>query len=158
MVCQKIITTLCLIRQNDKILLGFCKRGLSHSRWNGFGGKVKEGETIEEAATRETREEAGVDIIEMEKIGVNDFSWRGKSDIIQVHIFSCKKFSGQARETEEMRPEWVEIEKVDFSQMWADDEYWYPLFLAGKKFKGEFLFNDNDKVLKHKLAEVVTLS
>jgi 8-oxo-dGTP diphosphatase / 2-hydroxy-dATP diphosphatase len=151
---EKIITTLCLIRQDDKILLGFCKRGLSHSRWNGFGGKVKEGETIEQALKRETREEAGIDILESEKIGVIDFSWQGRDEVIEVHIFSCQKFLGEPKETEEMKPEWLEIEKLDFGQMWADDKYWYPLFLAGKKFKGEFLFDQNNKVLDYKLEEV----
>jgi 8-oxo-dGTP diphosphatase / 2-hydroxy-dATP diphosphatase len=150
----KIITTLCLIRQNGKILLGFCKRGLSLGRWNGFGGKVHEGETIEGAVKRETKEESGIDVLEMKKIGVNDFAWQRKPEIIQVHVFSCQKFSGEPRETEEMKPEWIDIEKLDFKKMWADDEYWYPLFLSGKKFKGEFLFDDNDRVLQHKLTEV----
>jgi hypothetical protein len=28
-----------------------------------------------------------------------------------------------------------------------------PLFLAGKKFKGKFLFNEKDEVIKHELKE-----
>ena len=37
---------------NARILLGFKKRGLLEKKWNGFGGKVELGETIEEAAER----------------------------------------------------------------------------------------------------------
>jgi 8-oxo-dGTP diphosphatase/2-hydroxy-dATP diphosphatase len=38
--------TLMLIHQKNKILLGFKKRGFGKNKWNGFGGKVEEGETI----------------------------------------------------------------------------------------------------------------
>jgi 8-oxo-dGTP diphosphatase / 2-hydroxy-dATP diphosphatase len=95
--------------------------------------------------------------LEIKKVGVVDFAWRGKPVVIQVHIFSCEKFSGRPKETEEMRPEWIKIEKLDFKKMWADDEYWYPLFLAGKKFKGKFLFDDKDGILQYKLEEIKSL-
>lgn len=36
-----------------KVLLGLKKRGLGVDKWNGFGGKLEPGETIEEAAKRE---------------------------------------------------------------------------------------------------------
>ena len=56
---NKKILTLCIIHQHSKILLGMKKRGHGVGKWNGFGGKVEKGETIEEAARRETKEEAG---------------------------------------------------------------------------------------------------
>ena len=62
--------TLMLIVDENKILLGMKKRGFGEGKWNGFGGKVNEGETIEEAAIREMKEEAGVivDKNHMEKV------------------------------------------------------------------------------------------
>ncbi|XP_054107165.1 oxidized purine nucleoside triphosphate hydrolase isoform X1 [Callithrix jacchus] len=44
--------TLVLVLQPQRILLGMKKRGFGAGRWNGFGGKVQEGETIEEGAKR----------------------------------------------------------------------------------------------------------
>ena len=41
------ILTLVLILQDEKILLGMKKRGFGAGRWNGFGGKVREDESIE---------------------------------------------------------------------------------------------------------------
>lgn len=38
--------------RNNRILLGFKKRGLLKNKWNGFGGKVEPGETVFEAALR----------------------------------------------------------------------------------------------------------
>ena len=59
---EKKITTLVLVHQGEKVLLGMKKRGFGQGRWNGFGGKLHEGETIEQAAKRETFEEAGVQV------------------------------------------------------------------------------------------------
>ena len=48
--------TLCLVVKENTILLGMKKRGFGVGRWNGFGGKLHEGESIEDAAKRETLE------------------------------------------------------------------------------------------------------
>ena len=46
------VLTLVFIRRQGEILLGYKKRGFGAGKWNGFGGKVEAGETIEEAAER----------------------------------------------------------------------------------------------------------
>ena len=46
------VLTLLFVRSLDKILLGYKKNGFGEGRWNGFGGKVEIGETIEAAAKR----------------------------------------------------------------------------------------------------------
>ena len=44
--------TLLFVRKDDEILLGMKKRGFGTGKWNGFGGKIEAGETIEQAAVR----------------------------------------------------------------------------------------------------------
>ena len=46
------LLTLVMVVQPGKVLLGMKKRGFGEGKWNGFGGKVQSGETIEEAARR----------------------------------------------------------------------------------------------------------
>lgn len=46
------LLTLVLVVQPGRVLLGMKKRGFGAGKWNGFGGKVQPGETIEEAARR----------------------------------------------------------------------------------------------------------
>lgn len=46
------LLTLVLVVQPGKVLLGMKKRGFGAGKWNGFGGKVQPGETIEDAARR----------------------------------------------------------------------------------------------------------
>ena len=151
---MKKLLTLCIIHQHPKVLLGMKKRGFGAGRWNGFGGKVQSEETIDDAAKRELREEAGVETESLEKVGIIDFEFKGNPEILQVHIFKSTIFSGEPQESEEMKPQWWHIDEIPFKEMWPDDIYWMPLFLNGKKFKGKFLFGESDIVLEHELSEV----
>jgi len=148
---MKTITTLCTIQKDGQLLLGMKKRGFGAGKWNGFGGKVKDGESIEEALIRETKEEAGIEIKEIKKVGVIDFYFKKAGEIIEVNLFYCSEFSGEPEETEEMRPQWFALDKIPYDSMWPDDKFWMPLLLAGKKFKGKFVFDKETKIISHHL-------
>lgn len=151
---MKKILTLCIIHNHSKVLLGMKKRGFGAGRWNGFGGKVSLAETIEDAAKRETKEEAGIEIKNLDKAGIIEFEFQGKQGILEVHIFKSNSFLGKPTESEEMKPQWFKTDEIPFEKMWPDDKYWMPLFLSGKKFKGKFLFGESDTILKQELLEV----
>jgi 8-oxo-dGTP diphosphatase/2-hydroxy-dATP diphosphatase len=138
---MKKLLTLCIIHQDSKILLGLKKRGFGAGRWNGFGGKVEQGETIEEAAIREFREESGIKVLKMVKKGIIDFEFENNPEILEVHIFQITEFEGNPEETGEMEPKWFYVDEIPFKQMWSDDIHWLPLFLSGKKFRGKFFFD-----------------
>ncbi len=150
---MKQLSTLCIIHEHSRILLGMKKRGFGAGRWNGFGGKVLPGETIEDAAKRELKEEAGIEAGHLDKVGILTFEFEGKPEILEVHIFKADTFSGVPTESAEMKPQWFYIDEIPFAQMWPDDKYWMPLFLRGKKFKGRFLFDNADVILEHDLTE-----
>lgn len=152
---MKIINTICLIQKGDEILLGYKKKGFGQGRWNGFGGKIEPNESIEAAAKREVKEESGLDAINIEKFGILEFGFDKKPDLeIEAHVFKCKDFEGELIESEEMASKWFPIREIPFNKMWDDDKYWLPLFLEGKKFKGKFLFDENDKVLEKNITVV----
>jgi 8-oxo-dGTP diphosphatase/2-hydroxy-dATP diphosphatase len=148
---MKKVLTLCLIVDENKILLGMKKRGFGEGRWNGFGGKVEEGESIEEAAKREVLEEAGINVKDLNKKGVVNFEYLDTGKLMEVHIFKSCNYSGCPIETEEMKPQWFDILDIPFSEMWPDDLYWLPLFLKNKNFKGKFIFEDTNKIISHDL-------
>ncbi len=152
------ILTLCIIHQHPKILLGMKKRGHGEGMWNGFGGKVEKGETIEEAAKREMKEEAGVEISKINKLGIIEFESQGDSEILEVHIFRVKEFEGVPVESEEMKPKWFNVDEIPFDQMWPDDKYWLPLLLKEKRFKGKFLFNKSNEIIDFSLLEINSFS
>lgn len=153
----KRILTLVIIHDHPKVLLGMKKLGFGAGRWNGFGGKVEEGETIEEAARRELKEEAGIEADQLEKIGINEFDWQNGSEVLEVHIFKSRDFRGEPRESDEMSPKWFFADEIPFAEMWSDDVYWFPYFMRGKKFHGKFIFDEKDKVIDYLLNEVKIL-
>ncbi|MFZ3054514.1 MAG: NUDIX domain-containing protein [Minisyncoccales bacterium] len=145
------VLTLCLTLNDGEVLLGMKKRGFGEGRWNGFGGKVEKGETIAEGAKREMLEESGLLIEEMEERGWIDFHFMDTGKLMEVHIFDVLKYTGEPVETEEMRPQWFKLDQIPFENMWADDPYWFPLFLKKNKFRGRIIFKDNDEILSHEL-------
>lgn len=151
---MKKILTLCIVQQGDRVLLGMKKRGFGEGKWNGFGGKVKEGETVKEAAKRELTEEVRILAEDLEERGILEFTFQDNPEILEVHVFCATRFVGEPVETEEMRPQWFSTEAIPFELMWPDDKFWFPLFLEGKRFKGQFLFQGMDTLLSHELGEL----
>lgn len=160
---MKKLSTLCMVLEENRILLGMKKRGFGEGQWNGFGGKVEEGETIEESAKRELGEEAGIEPQTMKKVGILEFSFQNDPKILEVHIFRVDSFVGEPIEGEEMRPEWFEYDQIPFDQMWPDDRFWFPYLLSHKLFKGTFLFDRpstpeySAKIISQELSEVAEL-
>lgn len=154
--------TLCMICKDNKVLLGMKKRGFGAGRWNGFGGKLMEGETIEQAAIREMKEEVGIDANEMPKIGILTFSFDSDPGTeLEVHVFKIRDFNGEPSESEEMRPEWFAEDSIPFEQMWSSDVLWFPYLLNDKPFRGRVHFDQpsnaeySAKILRQEIAEAL---
>jgi 8-oxo-dGTP diphosphatase / 2-hydroxy-dATP diphosphatase len=143
------LLTLAIVTEGDRILLGYKKRGFGAGRWNGFGGKVQRGERVEEAARRELWEEARIRPLGIRQHGTLDFSFAYDPVPLRVHVFRVTSFSGEASETEEMKPQWFPVTRIPYDTMWADDRYWLPLLLEGKAFRGTFTFRDYDTLESH---------
>lgn len=134
------IVTLVFVHDNQKVLLGYKKRGFGAGRWNGFGGKVETGETLEQAARRELKEESGLEVAELQPRAELEFTFHN-GDHLLCHVFSASEASGEPIETEEMKPVWYAHHEVPYQDMWADDAVWLPHLLAGKNFKAYFEFD-----------------
>jgi 8-oxo-dGTP diphosphatase/2-hydroxy-dATP diphosphatase len=133
--------TLCTIYQGNQILLGMKKRGFGVGRWNGFGGKVEDDETLEEAAKREILEESGLTVGSLEKMGVLYFEFEDETPNKEVYIFRTSDFSGEPQESEEMRPKWFDNNNLPLNEMWPADALWLPVLLEGKKFEGRYTYD-----------------
>lgn len=152
-------TLLFLLRRDGGKVSSLClamkKRGFGVGRWNGTGGKVEKGESIAEAAVRETTEEIGVVPRKLEKIGTITFHFTEHSAFNQlVHVYVSESWEGEPRETEEMRPEWFRTEDIPYDAMWPDDRYWLPLLIEGKAFTAEFTFGAGDNIVTQEVRAV----
>jgi len=154
------VCTLLFLRKDDQILLAMKKRGFGANRFNGVGGKLDPGETIEQALVRECQEEIEVTPKKYQKVAEHDFI--GKNDDssnwnMYVHAYLCYEWEGEPTETEEMKPEWFKLSEIPYENMWQDDEYWLPQVLEGRKVFCKFTFDENDNMLTHDVKEVKTL-
>jgi len=152
--------TLCfLVRKADKgpeVLLAMKKRGFGRGKWNGIGGKVRVGETVEDAARREITEEIGVEVAGLQKVALLTFYFiRPKCDPNwnqEVHVFLATSWGGEPEESVEMEPRWYAYRDVPYEQMWADDRIWLPRVLQGERINGVFTFSDVETIVHQEIT------
>ncbi|MBI5530957.1 MAG: 8-oxo-dGTP diphosphatase [Candidatus Doudnabacteria bacterium] len=155
-------TTVCsqiyLLKQ-AQVSLPLKKRGFGAGWHNGYGGKVESGESIEQSAIRELKEEAGVVAKNVSKRAVLTFNFINSGKKTISHIYWCEDFAGEPVETEEMQPFWFKFAEAPYEKMWPDDKLWFPKFLAGEKFEAEFEFLDDKPTIgKYNIKNVDYLS
>lgn len=124
-----------------KVLLGLKKRGIGTGKYYGFGGKVESDEQVEDAVMRELEEESGLVIVKtaLENKGFIEFL----PQFSRAHLYVVKKWEGEPHETDEMKPEWFEIERIPYESMWRTDREWMPMLLAGKRVELEIVTMGN---------------
>lgn len=149
------IMTLCILHVGGKVLLGMKKRGFGAGNYNGFGGKVDAGETVEDAAMREMKEESGLSVVltAEHKLGILEFSFMATAELHEVHIYKVGEFEGEVMETEEMAPQWFDDCSLPYEQMWKDDPFWMPMLLTDKKFIGTFVFDTDNTIISQNLLD-----
>lgn len=155
----KVCTLLFLIK-DDQILLATKKRGFGEGYWNGTGGKIDPGETVEQALVRESQEEIGVTPTKYEKVAEHDFHMDIDSENpwhMYVHTYIASEWEGEPTESEEMAPQWFAIADIPYNQMWQDDPYWLPQALAGKKVVTAFTFNSDNSLVTNQVQIVESL-
>lgn len=153
---ERLETTLCLLKKEDKILLAMKKRGFGEGKYNGVGGKIKKNETPEQAMIRETQEEISVTPIDYEKAGLIEFDeyYKGIKQKLAFHLYIVHKWNGTISETEEMKPQWFSINEIPYNKMFPDDKYWLPLVLKGKKIKAYFDFDENWNLISKNIEDL----
>lgn len=156
---NKIETTLCLLRRNNEILLAIKKRGFGAGKYNGVGGKIEKNETPENAMIRETQEEISVTPIKYEKVGLMEFDeyYKGNKENVVFHLYLVTEWIGEPTESDEMLPKWFDINEIPYENMFADDKYWLPLVLNGKKIKAYFEFDEEWNLLSKEIIETEDL-
>lgn len=156
---MKNTTLLFLIKKEDNMITDIClamkKRGFGVNRWNGYGGKLNENESVLDAVIRETQEEIMVIPINLYKVAEITFSFLDKPDWNQFcHVYFCNQWDGQPTETEEMNPKWFSVPEIPFKEMWSDDIFWLPKVLERFLIQANFSFGKNDIILAQEIKVI----
>jgi 8-oxo-dGTP diphosphatase len=142
----------------DRVLLMRKKRGVGAGLYNGPGGKVEPDETPRACAVREVREELGVEVQALEKVGELKFAFGGEP-MFFCHVYRSADFTGSPEETAEADPEWFPADDLPYDEMWEDDQHWFPHLLAGEPFRGLVAFDaDGEEMAACELETGVSFS
>ena len=142
-------TTLCYIRQGGQcLMLHRVKKenDLNQGKWIGIGGKFEDGESPEECALRELREETGLTVTGYRYRGIVTFvSDRWETEY--MHLFTATEWTGQVREDcDEGVLEWIHKDRRAALPQWAGDRIFLdllrrdvPFFSLKLRYQGEAL-------------------
>lgn len=114
-----IVTVLCMIYKDDKILL----QDRVKNDWHGLtfpGGHVEKCEPFVKAVIREIKEETGLDIIAPKLCGVKQFQTDADERYI-VLLFKTNQFSGNLQSSDEGEMKWVARSEIRSCPNLVDD-------------------------------------
>ena len=102
-------------------------------KWIGVGGKFEDGESPEECALREVKEETGLTMLRPRFRGLVTFvsdEWGTE----YMHLFTCTEFTGELIDCDEGELVWLDKSELLEKKMWAGDR----LFLKALDERQDF--------------------
>ena len=123
--------TVCFIRNADRVLLALIEYGPNDRKWNGIGGFVEEGESLEEAVIRETKEETYITI---DKDCLKKVAELNVSPVFQLNVFLSNSWHGELKIKDHTFKElkWFSKGELPYLMMHEGNDKWLPEILNGK--------------------------
>ena len=122
-------TTLCHLEQDGKYLMlhRVKKQGdENQDKWVGPGGKFEAGESPEDCALREVKEETGLTLLDYEYRGIVTFvsdQWGTE----YMHLFWSDRFEGELKDCDEGVLEWIDKHELLTKNIWEGDKIFLEL-------------------------------
>ncbi len=141
------LATLCYVideKQNTTLMLHRVKKDNDYhqGKWNGLGGKFEPGESPEECAIREIKEECGLSIKNLNMKGFITFPlFDGKEDWY-VFLFTTTEFEGDLIISNEGDLAWIPNENLLEINLWPGDKYFIPWLFEEKFFSAKFTYKN----------------
>jgi 8-oxo-dGTP diphosphatase len=139
------LATLCYIKKENKTLMLYRNKkenDYHEGKWNGLGGKFEQGETPEECAIRELKEETGLDITNPQLKGMITFPMFDTKEDWYVFLFVVKEFKGELIDSPEGHLEWIDDEKLFQLNLWDGDKIFIPWLFQDKFFSAKFNYEN----------------
>ncbi|MBQ9334137.1 MAG: 8-oxo-dGTP diphosphatase [Lachnospiraceae bacterium] len=163
-------TTLVYIERDHKYLMMYRGRkpdDPNAGKWIGVGGKIEEGETPDECAIRETREETGITLNSVAFRGIVFFI-NTKYETEYMYLYTSSDISMTApdgtsltsaediplTDCDEGEFRWVDIDEVGSLHLWEGDRVFLNLLKSGSSPFLLTLRYDGDELLDHSLRMI----
>lgn len=109
-------------------------------KYNGLGGKVHRNEDVATSMKREIKEEAGINVLEMNFCGTINWTGFGKNEEDWLgFIFLITKWEGKVlQKCPEGDLQWIKKEKIFDLPMWEGDKHFLPYVFSNIKTENPF--------------------
>ncbi len=123
------------------------------AKYNGLGGKMELGESVEDTLRREVKEESGLKLEKFLYKGFIVFPDFDKEHVDwHVHLFTGHQFSGeQLSECSEGDLHWVKETEVPDLNLWEGDRLFLPWLKNNHFFTACFRYNEG-KLVSHQVT------
>ncbi len=148
------LATLCYVIHDDKTLMLYRNKkenDYHEGKWNGLGGKFEQGETPEECAIREIREESGLSVKDPNLKGIITFPMFDGKDDWYVFIFTFNGYEGKLIDSSEGELAWIDNDKLTDLNLWEGDSVFLPWLYQEKFFSAKFIYEDG-KYIDHEVT------
>ena len=148
------LATLCYVMNENKTLMIYRNKkenDYHKGKWNGLGGKLEFGETPEECAIREIREESGLIVRNPKMKGIITFPMFDGVDDWYVFVFAIKDFQGELIDSNEGELEWIPNNNLFDLNLWEGDPIFIKWLFQDKFFSAKFIYEDG-KYMEHEVV------
>lgn len=145
------LATLCYAVRDGKTLMIYRNKkenDYHKGKWNGLGGKFEPGESPEDCAIREMKEETGLDVFNPVMKGFITFPNFDGVDDWYVFVFVIEEFSGRLIDSPEGTLDWIDNDKLPELNLWEGDKIFLPWLFQDKFFSAKFNYEDG-KFIDH---------
>ena len=149
------LSTICYIDNGSQFLMLHRNKqdnDIHEGKWVSVGGKFEAGETPEECAIREIKEETGLDVHGLEMIGFITFpDFKHDGEDWYSFVFKVTDFSGELiEESPEGTLKWVDYDQVMHLPTWEGDYIFLEWVLEGTEFfSAQFTYNLEGQLIDH---------
>jgi 8-oxo-dGTP diphosphatase len=122
-------SSLCYLIRGDEVLMMHRtrkKNDINHDKWVAVGGRFEPGETPEECALREVKEETGLTMTDPQYRGIVTFI-NDQYETERMHLFTSETFEGEMTDCDEGELTWVRIAEMDSLPQWEGDRIFHRL-------------------------------